>query len=167
VATAPPVGCLVGGGNGDADARADGDPHPDVEAGNDEADDSSEDVATSKGTATSLRTAVGAAAVATGVVAPLGGAPVVVRSRGRSRWFVVEADPADPEHGPVAVVSGHTSQKAATAALGRARSRARSRPWSGVGEGAVLQVRAADQISSRLVWDSQAGRGVVHPGPPP
>jgi len=80
---------------------------------------------------------------------------------------VVEADPADPEHGPVAVVSGHTSQKAATAALGRAHSRASSRTSSGVGEGAVLQVRAADQISSRLVWDSQAGRGVVHPGPPP
>jgi len=102
-------------------------------------------------------------ALATGVPAPVGGAPVVVRSRRRSRWFVVEADPADPEHGPVAAVSGHTSQKAATTALGRARSRA----TSGVGKGAVLQVRAADQISSRLVWDSQAGRGVVHPGPPP
>jgi len=95
--------------------------------------------------------------------ASVGGAPVVVRSRGRSRWFVVEADPADPDCGPVAVVSGHTRQKAATAALGRARSRASS----GAGEGVVLQVRAADQISSRLVWDSQAGRGVVHPGPPP
>jgi len=91
----------------------------------------------------------------------------VVRSRGRSRWFVVEADPADPEHGPVAVHSGHTSQKAATAALGRARSRAKSRTPSGVGEGAVLRVHAAAQISSRLVWDSQAGRGVVQPGPPP
>jgi DNA invertase Pin-like site-specific DNA recombinase len=94
---------------------------------------------------------------------PAGGAPVAVRSRGRSRWFVVQADPADPEHGPVAVLSGHTSQKAATTALGRARSRASS----GVGEGALLQVRAAGQISSRLVWDSQAGRGVVHLGPPP
>ncbi len=102
-------------------------------------------------------------AVAAGVPVPVGGAPVVVRSRGRSRWFVVEADPADPEHGPVAVVSGHTSQQAATAALGRARRRASS----GAGEGVVLQVRAADQISSRLVWDSQAGRGVVHLGPPP
>ncbi len=102
-------------------------------------------------------------AVATGVPASVGGAPGVVRSRGRSRWFVVEADPADPEHGPVAVVSGHASQKAATAALSRARSRASS----GAGEGAPLQVRAADQISSRLVWDSQAKRGVVQPGPPP
>ena len=102
-------------------------------------------------------------AVAAGVPVPVGGAPVVVRSRGRSRWFVVEADPADPEHGPVAVVSGHTSQQAATAALGRARRRASS----GAGEGVVLQVRAADQISSRRVWDSQAGRGVVHLGPPP
>ncbi len=108
-------------------------------------------------------TAAGAAALPPQLQASVGGAPVVVRSRGRSRWFVVEADPADPDCGPVAVVSGHTSQKAATAALGRARSRASS----GAGEGALLQVRAADQISSRLVWDSQAGRGVVHPGPPP
>jgi len=97
------------------------------------------------------------------VTAPVGGAPVVVRSRGRSRWFVVEADPADPEHGPVAVLSGHTSQQAATTASGRARRRASA----GAGAGAVLQVRAADQISSRLVWDSQAKRGVVQPGPPP
>ncbi len=103
-----------------------------------------------------------AVALASGVPEPVGGAPVAVRSRGRSRWFVVEADPADPEHGPVEVVSGHTSQKAATAALSRARSRA-----LGVGEGALLQVRAVDQISSRLVWDSQAKRGVVQPGPPP
>jgi len=108
-------------------------------------------------------TAGGAAALASGVAAPVGGAPVVVRSRGRSRWFVVEADRADPEHGPVVVVSGHTSQKAATAALGRARRRASS----GAGEGALLQIRAAEQISSRLVWDSQAGRGVVQLGPPP
>jgi len=103
------------------------------------------------------------AALALRVPVPGGGVPVVVRSRGRSRWFVVQAYPADPERGPVAVVSGHTSQQAATTALGRARSRASS----GVGEGALLQVRAAGQISSRLVWDSHAGRGVVHPGPPP
>lgn len=63
--------------------------------------------------------------------------------------------------GPVAVLSGHTSQKAATTALSRASSR------SGAGEREVLQVRAAQQISSRLVWDSQAGRGIVQPGPPP
>jgi len=103
------------------------------------------------------------AALATVGPAPAGGAPVVVRLRGRSRWFVVEADRADPEHGPVAVLSGHTSQQAATTALGRARRRASA----GAGEGAVLQVRAADQISSRLVWDSQAKRGVVQLGPPP
>jgi len=95
--------------------------------------------------------------------APASGAPPVVRSRGRSRWFVVQADPADPESGPVAVLSGHTSQKAATTALGRASSRRAS----GAGERALLQVRAAEQISARLVWDSQAGRGVVHLGPPP
>lgn len=94
---------------------------------------------------------------------PVGGPPVVVRSRGRSRWFVVEADPADPEHGSVAVVSGHTSQQAATTALGRARRRGSA----GAGEWVLLQVRAADQISSRLVWDSQAKRGVVQLGPPP
>jgi len=103
------------------------------------------------------------AAVATRGPAPADGGPGVVRSRGRSRWFVVEADPADPEHGPVAVLSGHTSQQAATTALGRARRRASA----GAGEGAALQARAADQISSRLVWDSRAKRGVVQPGPPP
>ncbi len=75
----------------------------------------------------------------------------------------MQADPADPEHGPVVVLSGHTSGKAATTALRRARIRVSS----GAGEGALLQVRAAGQISSRLVWDSQAGRRVVHPGPPP
>jgi len=114
--------------------------------------------------ATTTETAGDAPApVATQVPAPAGAAPVVVRSRGRSRWFVVEADPADPERGPVAVLSGHTSQQAATTALGRARSRASP----GAGAGALLQVRVADQISSRLVWDSQARRGVVQPGPPP
>ncbi len=94
---------------------------------------------------------------------PASEAPLAVRSRGRSRWFVVQADPADPGSGPVAVLSGHTSHRAAMTALGRASSRRAP----GAGEGALLQVRAAEQISSRLVWDSQAGRGVVHPGPPP
>jgi len=102
------------------------------------------------------------AALATRGPAPAGGAPVVVRSRGRSRWFVVQADLADPEHGPVAVLSDHTSKQSAATALRRAKNRAASG-----GEGAVLQVRAADQISSRLVWDSQGGPGVVQPGPPP
>ncbi len=93
------------------------------------------------------------------------GAPAVLgRPRGRSRWFVVQADPADPEHGPVAVLSGHTSQQAVTTALARASSRSSSGP--GEGARAVLQVRAAEQISSRLVWDGRAGRGVVQPGPP-
>jgi len=99
----------------------------------------------------------------TSTLAAAGGASPAVRARGRSRWFVVEADPADPESGPVAVLSGHGSHKAAMGGLGRARSRASA----GAGEGALLQVRAAAQISSRLVWDPQAGRGVVHPGPPP
>jgi hypothetical protein len=95
--------------------------------------------------------------------APAAGAAAVVRSRGRSRWFVVQADPVDPESGPVAVLSGHTSHRAATTALGRAGSR----QVPGAGERVLLQVRAAEQISSRLVWDPQAGRGVVRPGPPP
>jgi len=45
--------------------------------------------------------------------------------------------------------------------------RVSSRRASGAGERVLLQVRAAEQISSRLVWDGQAGRGVVHPGPSP
>ena len=49
----------------------------------------------------------------------------------------------------MAVLSGHTSQKAATAALGRPCSQASSRSSSGAGEEPVLQVRAAKQISSR------------------
>ncbi len=113
-----------------------------------------------------LETSGGDAATTTPPVQQQAGvkaAPAVVRPRGRSRWFVVQADPADPEHGPVVVLSGHTSQKATTTALRRAGSRASS----GAGEGALLQVRAAEQISSRLVWDSQAARGVVRPGPPP
>jgi len=76
---------------------------------------------------------------------------------------VVQADPVDPERGPVVVLSGHTSQQAAMTALGRASRRA----VPDAGEEPVLQVRAVEQISSRLVWDSQAGRGVVQPGPPP
>ncbi len=91
------------------------------------------------------------------------GAPSAVRPRGRPRWFVVQAHPVDPERGPVVVLSGHTSQQALTTALGRASRRA----VPDAGEEAVLQVRAVEQVSSRLVWDSQAGRGVVHLGPPP
>jgi len=99
--------------------------------------------------------------------APASGAPPAVR--GRSRWFVVRADPADPEHGPVAVLSGHTSQKAATAALGRARRRA----WSGAGGGvgAAGPCRRADQLSAGVGSPGRAGRGApraaaVTPGCP-
>ena len=49
-----------------------------------------------------------------GAQAEKGVAPPVAVSRGRSRYFVVEADPDDSEHGPVAVLSGHTSVKSAT-----------------------------------------------------
>ena len=86
-------------------------------------------------------------------------------SRGRSRYFVVEAAPGDPEHGPVAVLSGHISEKAATTALNKARGRVMT--TAGEGGQVLLQVRAAGQITSRLVWDSQARQGVVQPGPPP
>ena len=92
-------------------------------------------------------------------------APSVAPARGRSRYFVVEADPGDPEHGPVAVLSGHTSQKAATTALNKARGNVMTA--AGEGEQVLLQVRAAEQITSRLVWDSQAKQGLVQPGPPP
>ena len=95
------------------------------------------------------------------------GAQPVVRSRGRSRWFVVQADPDDPEHGPVAVLSGHTTEKAATTALGKAGSRASARSAPAARERVLLQVRAAEQITSRLIWDAPAGRGLVQPGPPP
>ena len=50
------------------------------------------------------------------------------------------ADPADPEHGPVAVLSGHTNQKAATAALGKARGRVPATE----GERLLLQVRTTE-----------------------
>jgi len=87
-------------------------------------------------------------ALPTPASATASGALPAGRARGRSRWFVVQADPADLESGPVAVLSGHSSQKATTAALGRARRRA----WSGTGEGSVLQDAA------RLVGQSAAGR---------
>ncbi len=93
------------------------------------------------------------AALALRVPVPGGGAPVVVRSWGRSRWFVVQADPADPERGPVAVVSGHTSQQAATTALGRARSRASP----GVGRGRCC--RSAPPGRSAPGWCGTATPG--------
>ena len=100
-----------------------------------------------------------------GAQAEKGVAPPVAVSRGRSRYFVVEADPGDLEHGPVAVLSGHTSQKAATTALNKARGRVMT--TAGEGEQVLLQSRAAEQITYRLVWDSQAKQSVVQPGPPP
>ncbi len=117
-----------------------------------------EPVAATKETA-AQGTAAGSAALTSEGPAPVGGGAGGGALAGPVALVRGAADPADPERGLVAVVSGHTSQQAATTALGRARSRA----WSGVGEGALLQVRGAEQISSRLVWDSQAGRGVVQP----
>ena len=77
-----------------------------------------------------------------------------MRSRGRSRWSVVQADSADPERGPVAVLSATPARRRETA-LGRARAEAhaaqtpRGAGAPGAGEGALLRVRAAGQISSR------------------
>lgn len=56
------------------------------------------------------------------------GAPGLVPSLSRSRWFLVQADPADPARGPVVVLSGHTRQQAATPASRRRRPR-----WTGPG----------------------------------
>ena len=99
-----------------------------------------------------------------GARAEKGMAPSVAVSQGRSCYFVVEADPGDPERGPVAVLSGHTSQKVATTALKKARGNVMTA--AGEGEQVLLQVRAAEQITSRLVWESQAKQGVIQPGPP-
>ena len=55
----------------------------------------------------------------------------------------------------------HTSEKAATTALRKTRGRALT--TAGQGE----QVRAVEQIASRLVWDGQAKPGVVQTGPSP
>jgi len=103
-------------------------------------------------------------ALPTPAPAPAPGAPPAARARGRSRWFVVQADLADPEHGPVVVLSGHTSQKAATTALGRARSRVSS----GAGEGPVLQVRAAEPAgwSRRRPGLDDAAPGLAVPHSP-
>ena len=93
------------------------------------------------------------------------------RSRGRSRrWYLVQADPVDLD-GPVVVVSSYTTQKAAAAELVKANNRM-SGQTSPAGSSAeaeeqvLLQVRTAEQITSRLVFDSETKRGAVQPGPP-
>ena len=82
----------------------------------------------------------------------------------------MRADTVDPDAGPVVVLSGHTTQEAATAALVKANSRTRSRSSpagsSEAQERVLLQVRAAEQITSRLVFDIEKRRGVVQFGPP-
>jgi biotin operon repressor len=89
--------------------------------------------------------------------------PSTVEVKGRRRssrpWFLVEADVKDPA-GPVAVVSRYASERAAQAALVRARNK---RPGE---HGAVLEVRTGEQIGSRLEWDADLGRTVVRQGPP-
>ena len=76
------------------------------------------------------------------------------------RWFVVEADVRD-DQGPVVVLSRHATERAAVAALGKARRRHPTRS-----DEAVLQVRQAEQIVSRLEWDAHTRKGVVLAGPP-
>ena len=76
------------------------------------------------------------------------------------RWFLVEADVRD-DQGPVVVLSRHTTERTAVAALGKARRKHPTRS-----EDAVLEVRQAEQIVSRLEWDAQKRKGVVLAGPP-
>ncbi len=82
------------------------------------------------------------------------------RTAERHTWFVVEADTRDGR-APVAVLSRHTSQRAAKAALVKGLSR-RSTTDTAV----VLEVRSAEQIVARLEWDAETRAGVVRPGPP-
>ena len=56
---------------------------------------------------TAVRTDIGAVGVGVPVQALADGPQPTVRARGRSRWFVVQTDPAGPEPSPVAVLSGH------------------------------------------------------------
>ena len=81
-------------------------------------------------------------------------------ARKLGRWFLVEADVRD-DQGPVVVLSRHTTERAAVAALGKAR---RQHPTHS--DEAVLQVRQAEQIVSRLEWDAQKRKGVVLAGLP-
>ena len=76
------------------------------------------------------------------------------------RWFLVEVDLRD-DQGPVVVLSRHATERAAVAALGKARRKHPTRS-----EDAVLQVRQGEQIVSRLEWDAHACKGVVLAGPP-
>ncbi len=88
-------------------------------------------------------------------------AAVEVRRRRSSRpSFLVEADAQD-HAGPVAVVSRYASERAARAALARARN---TQPGE---QGMVLEVRTGERIDSRLEWDADLGRTVVRDGPPP
>lgn len=104
----------------------------------------------------------GAAALA----APARQALPAVRSRG-SVALVRAGRPGRPGVWPVAVLSGHTSQMPATA-LGKPSSRASARPSLDVGERALLQVRPATQITSRLVWDAgRTGRRAARAAPWP
>ena len=74
-------------------------------------------------------------------------------------WFLVEADDQD-RAAPVAVVSRHANERAAKAALARARTK---HPGE---RGASLEVRTGEQIIRWLEWDADRGRPVVREGPP-
>lgn len=82
------------------------------------------------------------------------------RTAGRHAWFVLEADGRN-DQAPGAVLSRHTSQRAAKAALVKALGRRSTRE-----PGAVLEVRSAEQIVTRLEWDAQTRTCVVRAGPP-
>ena len=117
-----------------------------------------EPVAAAQGTAAqgtaAQGTAGGAAALASGVPAPVGGAQVVVRSRGRSRWFVVEADPADPEHGPVAVWPYQPDGGEDCAGPGQEQGVV----GRGGGGAAAGPCRGGDQLSAGVGQPGRAGR---------
>ena len=91
--------------------------------------------------------------------------PVVPTSRKRvrgapRRWYVVQADALD-ERAPVAVLSGHSSEQAARAALAKARRRVPAGVLA-----AEVVLRRDEDIVSRLEWDEALGKGVVRAGPP-
>jgi len=82
------------------------------------------------------------------------------RTAGRHAWFVLEADGRN-DQAPGAVLSRQTRQRAAKAALVKALGRRSARE-----PGAVLGVRSAEQIVTRLEWDAETRTCVVRAGPP-
>ncbi len=105
--------------------------------------------------AATVSVAEAAATLTTQLQTSAGGAPVVVRSRGRSRWFVVQADPTDPERGPVAVERPHQPEGGDRRVVpGQAQGVGRR---GGVG-GTAGPRRRADQLPAGVGQPGRAGR---------